>query len=214
MLFTLGETHSNAGQFMLELRDQAIQRDRARFRNNLERLGEIMAYEISRKMAFTSKEIQTPLGTSKVHQLTQQPLLICILRAGLPFFNGFLKIFDQADCGFVGAWRKESGEVLSTQLDYLATPTLEGREVILIDTMLATGGSVTDTLKKLSTRGNPRHLHVASVLATPEGIRRVEKEVSLPHSIWTFAVDEKLNQQSYIVPGLGDAGDLCFGEKM
>ncbi len=214
MLFVIGEQNSIASQFLLELRDLQRQQDRLRFRRNLERLGEIMAYEISKKMHYVRREIQTPLGKSTLNVIASQPVLIPILRAGLPYFTGFQNFFDHAENGFVGAYRKEDGKDLAIQLDYLATPSLEGKEVIMIDPMLATGRSVTDTLKKLSTRGEPKHLYLASVVASPEGIQHLQDKVKLPCSIWTFAVDEKLNHQFYIVPGLGDAGDLSFGEKL
>ena len=214
MLFVIGEQNSIANQFLLELRDQHKQQDRLRFRRNLERLGEIMAYEVSKKMTYTQREVQTPLGKSILNVISRQPVLIAIMRAGLPYFAGFQNFFDQAECGFIGAYRKEDGKGLATQLDYLATPSLDEKEVIMVDPMLATGRSVTDTLKSLSKHGVPKHLHLVCVVASPEGIRHLQDEVKLPCSIWTFAVDEKLNHQFYIVPGLGDAGDLSFGEKL
>ena len=214
MLFVIGKQNSIASQFLLELRHRQIQHDRVRFRRNLERLGEIMAYEISKQLSYAPKEVQTPLGKSTLNVPERQPVLIPILRAGLPYFTGFQNFFDQAESGFVGAYRKEDGKDLTIQLDYLASPNLEGKEIIIIDPMLATGRSVTDTLKQLSTRGKPKHFHLASVVSSPEGIRHLQEEVKVPFSIWTFAVDEKLNDQFYIVPGLGDTGDLSFGEKL
>lgn len=213
MVFVIGEQDSVASQFLLELRDVKVQGDRPRFRRNLERLGEIMAYEVSKKLSYTRRPIQTPLGQSTLNVVASQPVLITILRAGLPYFTGFQNFFDQSECGFVGAYRKEGGKELSVQLDYLATPSLEGRTVIIIDPMLATGRSVTDTLQKISTRGTPGQLHLVSVVAAPEAIRHLKENVKRPFSIWTFAIDEGLNDKFYIVPGLGDAGDLSFGEK-
>ena len=213
MLFVIGEQNSIANQFLLELRDQRVQQDRQRFRNNLQRLGEIMAYEVSKKLPSVDREVLTPLGKTTLRVMERQPVLITIMRAGLPYFTGFQNFFDKAECGFVGAYRKENEQTLTIQLDYLATPSLEGKEVILIDPMLATGRSVIDALKELIKRGKPKHVHLVSVVAAPEGIRYLEENSTFPFSIWTFAVDEKLNHQFYIVPGLGDAGDLSFGSK-
>jgi uracil phosphoribosyltransferase len=213
MLFVIGEQNSIANQFLSELRDQRVQQDRPRFRNNLQRLGEIMAYEVSKKLPMVDQVVLTPLGKTTMKVMERQPVLITIMRAGLPYFAGFQNFFDKAECGFVGAYRKENEQTLTIQLDYLATPSLEGKEVILVDPMLATGRSVIDALKELIKRGTPKHVHLVSVVAAPEGIRHLEKNSALPFSIWTFAVDEKLNHQYYIVPGLGDAGDLSFGSK-
>ena len=213
MPFVIGEENSIANQFLLELRDQRLQQDRQRFRNNLQRLGEIMAYEVSKKLRVVDREVLTPLGKTSLKVMERQPVLITIMRAGLPYFAGFQNFFDKAECGFVGAYRKENEQTLTIQLDYLATPSLEGKEVIIIDPMLATGRSMIDALKELIKRGRPKHVHLVSVVAAPEGIRHLEENTVLPFSIWTFAVDEKLNHQFYIVPGLGDAGDLSFGSK-
>lgn len=214
MVIVVGQENSIANQFLSELRDLQIQQDPLRFRFNMQRLGQIMAYEISRKLEYTNREVQSPLGKSLTQVPGTQPVLITIMRAGLPFFTGFQDFFDRADCGFIGAYRKEEGQALTIQLDYLATPSLEGRTIILADPMLATGKSVTDAVDQLVKHGKPRYLHLASVIASPEGIQHLQNTVKLPHSIWTFAVDEKLNQQYYIVPGLGDAGDLSFGPKL
>src|SRR5258706_9278838 len=213
MLFVIGEQNSIANQFLLELRDRRMQQDRQRFRNNLQRLGEIMAYEVSKKLPSVDREVLTPLGKTSLKVIGQQPVLVTILRAGLPYFTGFQNFFDNAECGFVGAYRKENEQALTIQLDYLATPDLEGKEVVLIDPMLATGRSMIAVLNELILRGKPKHVHLVSVVAAPEGIRHVEENAMIPFSIWTFAVDEKLNHQFYIVPGLGDAGDLSFGSK-
>jgi uracil phosphoribosyltransferase len=214
MLFVIGEQDSIANQFILELRDRQWQQDRGRFRHNLERLGEIMAYEVSKKLHYTRREILTPLGKSTLNIVERQPVLVSILRAGLPYFSGFQNFFDQAECGFIGAYRKENEQAITIQLDYMTAPSLEDKEVILIDPMLATGRSFAAALKELTKLGEPRHLHLASIVASPEGIRHLQGNIQLPFTIWTFAVDEKLNSQFYIVPGLGDAGDLSFGEKL
>jgi uracil phosphoribosyltransferase len=213
MLFVLGEQDSIASQYLAQLRDVNTQQNRQTFRNNLFRLGFIMAYEISKKLTYTSTKVDTPLGSAAVSIPENSPVLIPVMRAGLPYYNGFLEVFETAESGFVGVYRKEQGESLTIQFDYLATPTLEDRDVIIIDPMLATGRSITDAIQHLKKRGKPRHLHLASVVASPEGIQYLKKNVGFPFSIWTFAVDERLNDQFYIVPGLGDAGDLSFGPK-
>lgn len=214
MLYNLGEQNSIANQFLFELRDKVIQADRLRFRRNLERLGEIMAFEISKKLPYKKADVQTSLGEAPLNTLAAEPVLITILRAGLPYFQGFQNYFDKADCGFIGAYRKEGQGDIAIKLDYLATPKLEGKDVILIDPMLATGKSIADALKELQKRGTPKSLHIASLLASPEGISYLTTQLTIPFSLWTFAVDEKLNSQFYIVPGLGDAGDLSFGDKL
>jgi len=214
MLTILNKQPSIANQYLLELRDQSIQQDRERFRRNIERLGELMAYEISRKLEYQQKRVQTPLGTSEIEVLKEKPVLITVLRAGLPYFSGFQNYFGQSDCGFIGAYRKESSDTLTIKLDYLATPTLEGRTVILIDPMLATGQSVIKSVNALMAHGNPSHLHVAALVAAPEGVKYLNDHIKLKFDVWTWALDEKLNDQFYIVPGLGDAGDLSYGEKL
>lgn len=214
MVFNLSERNSMANQFLMELRDKTLQRDRMRFRRNLERLGEIMAYEISKHLQYTTKVIDTPLAKSRVNVLKEQPLLVTVLRAGVPFFQGFLNFYDQSDAGFIGAYRRESLKKVSIKFDYLTSPITDGREVILIDPMLATGKSLIDSVSNLVKRGKPSHLHIASVIAAPEGIKSITEQMHLPYTIWTYAIDEKLNDQFYIVPGLGDAGDLSFGNKL
>jgi len=214
MLFVLTDQNSIACQFMSDLRDKSIQSDRLRFHTNMERLGAIMAYEISKKLTYESKVIDTPLDKAKVQVIKEPPVLLTILRAGIPYFNGFQKFFDRSDCGFIGAYRKESERELTIKLDYLATPNLDGKDVILIDPMLATGSSIIEVLNAVKGRGTPRHLFISCVVAAKDGIKLLEDNVNLAHSIWCVAVDEKLNEQQYIVPGLGDAGDLSFGEKL
>lgn len=213
-LFVLGEQNSIANHFLAGLRDKNVQQDRMRFRKNLERLGEIMAVEVSKKLNYVRREIETPLGKSVLNVLEREPILITILRAGLPYFSGFQNFFDGADCGFIGAYRQENVEGIKIKLDYLATPSVDGADIIIIDPMLATGRSYVDALNELLKRGKPHHLHIAALVAAPEGIEYLKANIKIPFTLWTFAVDEKLNQQFYIVPGLGDAGDLCFGEKL
>ncbi len=214
MLHHLGEQNSLANQFIRELRDLHVQQDRSRFRRNMEMLGAIMAYEISKKMPYAATRVKTPLGETTVNVLQNQPVLITVLRAGMPYFQGFLDFFNQSDCGFIGAYREEGSADVAINLEYLASPSLEGREVILIDPMLATGHSFIKSLEALVKRGTPSHLYIAALVAAPEGIQFLTEKIRMPHSLWTFAIDEKLNEQFYIVPGLGDAGDLSFGEKI
>ncbi len=213
-LFVLGEQNSIANHFLRALRDKNLQQDRMKFRMNLERLGAIMAFELSKKLTYIMREVETPLGKSVIHVLDRDPILITILRAGLPYFAGFQNFFDSSNCGFIGAYRQEGGHGVKIKLDYIATPSLDNSDVIIIDPMLATGLSFVDVLNELRKRGKPRHLHLAVLVASPEGIACLKEKVDIPFTIWTFAVDEKLDQQFYIVPGLGDAGDLSFGEKL
>jgi uracil phosphoribosyltransferase len=214
MFNILNKQHSIANQYLLELRDKTFQQDRERFRKNVERLGELMAYEISKKLVYQPTPVKTPIGVSEVHVLIEKPVLITVLRAGLPYFNGFQNCFGQSDSGFIGAYRKESSASLTIKLDYIATPSLEGRTVILIDPMLATGQSIIKSVNALFDHGRPSHIHVAALVASPEGVGYLKKHLKISNDVWTWALDEKLNDQSYIVPGLGDAGDLSYGEKI
>lgn len=215
MLFNLSEQNSIANHFVSELRDINIQGDRLRFRKNVERLGQIMAYEISKELTYKQSAVTTPLGTSNTFLMANEPVLITVMRAGLPYFQGFLDFFDKCDCGFIGAYRREDGnEVVTINLEYVAAPSLDNRDVLLIDPMLATGHSFVRSVEALLKKGSPRHIYIASLVAVNEGISYISENVKSAHSIWTCAIDERLNKQFYIVPGLGDAGDLCFGEKI
>jgi uracil phosphoribosyltransferase len=211
-VFVLNQQNSIAHHFLAELRSVSLQHDRMRFRKNVERLGEIMAYEISKTFHYSPEKVQTPLAWAHAKK-AELPVLITVLRAGLPYFQGFLNFFDGADTGFIGAYRKEGPEI-TVELDYLACPSLEKREVILIDPMLATGNSVVRSLNELMKRGEPSRVHVASLVAAPEGMEYLKKTIQIPFNLWTVVVDEKLNKEYYIVPGLGDAGDLSFGTKL
>jgi uracil phosphoribosyltransferase len=214
MLFVLNATNSLANEFLAELRDKSLQQDRMRFRKNLERLGEIMAYEISKSFQYQKKEVTTPLGVSTIPVFNAQPVLVTILRAGLAYFQGFINFFDKADCGFIGAYRQEEkGEDFTINLSYVATQSLTDRVVLLIDPMLATGRSAVDAIRAITKNGKPTHIHIVSLVASPEGITYLQKNLALPFSLWTCAVDEKLDENFYIVPGLGDAGDLSYGIK-
>lgn len=214
MVCNLGEKNSIANQFLLELRDQQIQQDPMRFRYNMQRLGYIMAYEISRVLEYKHQTIQTPLDKVTVESIKEQPVLITVMRAGVPYFQGFVDMFDKAECGFIGAYRKEGTDEVTINLDYLATPPLADRTLILVDPMLATGKSFVKAVHELMRHGKPKHIHVAALVAAPEGIQFIRNNMPVPFTIWTFAVDEKLNDHAYIVPGLGDAGDLSYGRKV
>lgn len=214
MLYCLGQSQSVAHAFLAALRDVHSQTDRERFRQNVVRLGELMAYEISRSLTYQSRKVQTPLAVADAYMLTEEPVLITVLRAGLPYYEGFQRMFPDAPAGFIGAYRKEHSAEVDIQLSYLATPSLEGKTVLLIDPMLATGKSFVSVARALMQKGTPRHVHVAALIGAPEGVAYLQENFLFPHDIWLWALDEKLNDQYYIVPGLGDAGDLCFGEKI
>lgn len=197
-----------------EIRDVQIQSDRMRFRRNLERIGEIAAYEISRKLVYEEKEVQTPLGISQCKVLKDQPVLATILRAGLPLHQGLLNYFDKADNAFISAYRKHNHDgSFEISLDYISCPELENRVVIISDPMLATGSSLVKTIQYLRDEGHPSEIHVVVAIACTVGIEYVKR--SEPHvKIWCGAIDEELTAKGYIVPGLGDAGDLAFGTKV
>lgn len=213
MVRILCETPSAAHRFVAELRDVNIQPDRHRFRFNLERLGAIMAYEISKVLPLSEKTVQTPLGTARHLIADKAPVLIAVLRAALPFLGGFHQVFDDSDTGFIGAYRVEGTGELRIQVDYAAIPDLNGRDVILVDPMLATGKSLNDAVTLLKKKGAWRSLHLAALIASQQGLDSVSGTLGNQADIWTFAVDPGLNAHAYIVPGLGDAGDLSFGEK-
>ncbi|MCS7017904.1 MAG: uracil phosphoribosyltransferase [Cytophagales bacterium] len=214
-MFILTQHNNIAHHFIAELRDIRIQRDRMRFRRNLERLGEIMAYEISKTMRYRPRVVETPLGFAHMQELTEQPILVPILRAGLPFYQGFLNFFDHAPSAFIGAFRGQHAADFTFEIEmrYIAAPDLNGRELILIDPMLATGKSVVLTVEALLQYGVPATLHIVSAIASKEGVAHVQQHLPNSH-LWTGALDEELNHKFYIVPGLGDAGDLAFGAKI
>lgn len=214
MVFELVKESTIANNFLAELRDVNIQGDRLRFRKNLERLGQILAYELSKKLEYETKIIETPLGKKETLMMSGQPILIPILRAGIPFYNGVISFFDQAGSGFIGAWRIEGQEELDVELNYMAAPSIEDYNLIIIDPMLATGRSLLLAVERLMKHGKPRHIHILSVIASLQGINMVAENMPMDYSIWVGAIDEQLNSKSYIVPGLGDAGDLSFGPKL
>jgi len=185
-----------------------------RFRKNLSRLGFLLGYEISKSLGFKKKTIVTPMEKSSIALISDEIVIITIMRAGLPFQEGFMEVFDQADAGFIGAWRDEEGENIEIKLNYMATGDLTNKTVIVVDPMLATGKSLVSTVDTLFRNGMPKQLHLATVIAAPEGIDYLSKKLEFPYKLWTCSVDEKLDEKSYIVPGLGDAGDLSFGQKL
>jgi len=214
MLNILGNQNSIVNQYISELRDVEIQKDRLRFRRNLERLGEIFAYEISKHLPYTLREVTTPLGIASVPVLQEQPIIATILRAGIPLHQGLLNIFDNADNAFISAYRKHHKDgSFDIKLEYVSTPRLDNRILILSDPMLATGSSIITTYRSLLERGTPRQTHIVSALASSEGVTYVKSHMSDEVVLWVGAVDEELTAQAYIVPGLGDAGDLAYGGK-
>lgn len=214
MVFELDKINSIANHFLTELRDKEIQSDRLRFRNNLERLGEVLAYEVSKELDYNEKVISSSLGNKKTKLIKEQPVLVTIMRAGLPFFAGFINYFDHAPSGFIGAYRVEDGNSISIESGYLAMPKIEGKEVILVDPMLATGKSIVNSIDKMIINGVPKRVHIVAAIAAPEGIDFISKNIKVPLAIWVGSIDERLDQNAYIVPGLGDAGDLSYGGKM
>ncbi len=215
MVHKIGTHNSVFNQFIAEIRDMNVQKDSMRFRRNMERIGEIMAYEISKTFTYQTQEVTTSLGTASVSVIKDQPVIATILRAGLPFHQGFINYFDKAANAFISAYRRHHKDgTFDIQVEYLSSPDLNGRTLILCDPMLATGSSIVLTCKALMQRGRPDHIHIATAIATIEGIEYVKKNLSDNVTFWCGAVDEELTAQSYIVPGLGDAGDLAYGNKI
>ena len=215
MVHILSQSSSIINQFIAEIRDIEIQSDRLRFRRNLERIGEMAAIEISKHLEYTIKDVTTSLGIAQVPVLAEQPVIATILRAGLPLHNGVLNYFDHADNAFVSAYRKHHKDgSFEIHLDYLSSPSIENRILILTDTMLATGSSIVVTFKAMMERGRPKHTHIVAALASTQGVEYVKKHLPEEVTIWIAAVDDELTAQGYIVPGLGDAGDLAFGTKI
>lgn len=213
-MFILSHKPSIADKFLYELRDTAIQKDPMRFRRNLERMGELLAYEISKTLKYKSGTVQTPLGTAPTASLRNEIVLATILRASIPFHQGFLNMFDNAENAFVGAYRGHhlQNDEFEVEMDYITSPNLTGKIVILMDPMLATGRSLEKVYHALLRFGVPAQTHIASVIASPEGVDYIRSR--MPECrLWLGAVDDHLNEQYYIVPGLGDAGDLAYGPK-
>ena len=214
MTVELSKTFSLVNSWINELRNIEIQHDRMRFRRNMERIGEIAAFEISKDLETKEVEIKTPLDTIKVQEIAVQPVITTILRAGVPLFQGLLNYFDKADCGFVAAYRKhDANDYFSIKQDYLTCPNIDNRPLIVADPMLATGASLIEAIKDLLTNGTPSQLHIVAAIASKQGIETIEK--AYPQAkIWVGTIDENLTAKGYITPGLGDAGDLSYGEKL
>ncbi|RKW59265.1 MAG: uracil phosphoribosyltransferase, partial [Riemerella sp.] len=214
MMHILSNEVSLVNSWINELRNVEVQTDRMKFRRNMERIGEIAAFEISKKLDYKEMEITTPLDKIKVKEIAVQPVITTILRAGVPLFQGVLNYFDKADCGFVAAYRKhDMNDYFSIKQDYLTCPNIEGRPLIVADPMLATGASLIEALKDLLTHGKPSQIHIVAAIASRQGAEAIRTAYPEAH-IWIGAIDEELTSKGYITPGLGDAGDLSFGEKL
>lgn len=210
------EFPSLVSRYMLELRDVNIQHDAMRFRANLDRIGQIMAYEISKRLEYKDTEVETPLGKCVCKEPADHIVLATILRAGLPFHQGFLSYFDQAQNAFVSAYRRyrEKGDTFDIVVEYMATPSIEGKTLILVDPMLATGSSMELAYKALLQKGTPARIHVASVIASRQSVEFIQRHFPEDRTtLWCGAIDPEINAHSYIIPGLGDAGDLAYGVK-
>ncbi len=215
MVHILVATNSLFNHFIAEIRDENIQKDSMRFRRNLERMGEVMAYEISKTLSYESRDVTTPLGIASIQQLKEQPVIATILRAGLPLHHGVLNYFDKAENAFISAYRKHHKDgTFDVKVEYLACPDLNNKVLILCDPMLASGTSMVLTYKAMMQRGKPLHTHIVSLIASVEGIDYARKHLPENVTLWCGAVDDELTAQSYIVPGLGDAGDLAYGTKI
>lgn len=216
-LHILSQENTVLNKFIAEIRDRTIQKDSMRFRRNMERIGEVTAYEISRTLAYSPRVVETPLGEATVQTIDDQLVIATILRAGLPYHQGFLNYFDDAQNAFVSAYRKSTKDgKFTVKVEYISCGSLEGKTLLLVDPMLATGSSLVLAYNALCERGGvPDHTHVAAVIASEQGIDYVEKNMPRQSTtIWAAAVDEELTSRSYIVPGIGDAGDLAYGEKI
>lgn len=215
MIHNLSEEASVLSHYVAEIRDVNIQKDPMRFRTNLERIAELLGYEVSKTMSYAQVEIQTPLGMSEEHRLIEDPVLITILRAGLAMHNGLLRTFDRCDSAFVSAFREHSSpEEFEIHVEYLAAPNLDNRVWVISDPMLATGNSMINVYQALLKYGKPKKVYIIAAISTPQAIELVQKHLPSNAEIWTAAIDTELTAESYIVPGLGDAGDLAFGEKV
>ena len=212
----ISDKNSILNHFLAQIRDVSIQKDSLRFRKNIERIGEIMAYELSKTLDYKNIDVQTPLGIKHTTTIAEPVVLCSILRAGLALHQGFMNFFDAAENGFVSAYRNHynNDDQFDILVEYQAAPSFEGKNLILIDPMLATGQSIVAVLQKLHLEHKPKEIHVAVVIAAPEGIDYLEKNLPSTCHLWVAALDEKLNDKNYIIPGLGDAGDLAYGSKL
>ncbi len=215
MVIDLSKESSVINEYMAELRDTQIQKDSMRFRTNLERLGMLVGYEISKRLEYENRDVTTPLGIASVPCVINQPVVATILRAGMPLHYGVLRILDKAENAFISAYRKHHKDgSFDVHVEYLACPDVNNKELILCDPMLATGTSMQLAYQAILRHGKPKHIHVLSVIASLEGVNYIKKHLPENTTIWCCAIDDELTAQSYIVPGLGDAGDLAFGEKL
>jgi uracil phosphoribosyltransferase len=214
-VINLGKKNSIFNHFIREIRDVNIQNDSMRFRRNMERIGEVLAYEISKKMEYQNKEVTTPLGISTENLILEKPILATILRAGLPLHQGFLNYFDSSDNCFISAYRKNKKEGdFEVKIEYMSSPELDGKTIILCDPMIASGASMTLAMEAILTKGKPKHIHIVGVISSSEGIDYLKQNIPTQNcTLWIAAEDSEMTSQSYIVPGIGDAGDLAFGEK-
>ena len=212
----LSEANSILNHFLGQIRNVRVQNDSMRFRRNIERIGEVMAYELSKNLHYKNVEIQTPLGIKKTTEIEDELVLCSILRAGLPLHLGFLNYFDNAENGFVSAYRyhQNNDDAFEIRVEYQAVPNIQDKNLLLIDPMLATGQSMVAVFHKLLEKGQPKEIHIAVVIAAPEGIAYLENNLPDYCHLWVATLDEKLNAKNYIVPGLGDAGDLAYGSKL
>ncbi|MDR4988782.1 MAG: uracil phosphoribosyltransferase [Bacteroidales bacterium] len=216
MIRLLGKTSSLVNQYIAELRDQEIQQDSMRFRRNMERVGEIFAYEISKTLSWEKKEVVTSLGVASCEVLQTQPVIATILRAGLPLHQGLLNAYDKAENAFISAFRKPRKDGrFDIKVEYVSSPSLEDKVLIISDPMLATGASMVLSYKELTRKGKPLHTHIVAILASNQGVEYIRKYMPDDnYTIWLGAIDDELTARAYIVPGLGDAGDLAFGSKL
>ncbi|MGZ3899836.1 MAG: uracil phosphoribosyltransferase [Bacteroidia bacterium] len=216
MIHNLAQTNSIFNQFLSEIRDSTIQKDSMRFRRNMERMGEVFAYEISKTLKYNVVKVTTPLGEADCSRLTDQPVIATILRAGLPLHIGILNYFDAAQNAFVSAYRRHHKDnTFEIALEYVACPDLSGKTLVLCDPMLATGSSMVLTYKALLAKGTPSHTHIVTAIASKAGIAHLKTHMpDMNFTVWCGAIDEELTAHAYIVPGLGDAGDLAFGSKL
>jgi len=218
-VINLSEQNSVLNHFLSELRDVNIQSDSMRFRTNVARIGHVMAYEVSKHLHYAEQVIQTPLGQAHIPMMDERIVLATVLRAGLPLHQGFLDVFDRAECAFLSAYRvmernAYGDEHIKIVSEYMASPDLNGKTLVMVDPMLASGMSLDAAWQALLKNGTPKQMHVCCVIAAPEGVQYLEQHLPKDATLWCAAIDEKLNEHKYIVPGLGDAGDLCFGEKL
>jgi uracil phosphoribosyltransferase len=219
IIHNLSQTHSILHHFLHQIRDKTIQGDRMKFRRNIERIGEVLCYEMSKSLNFKSETFETPLSGSS-YQKVKDDLVVCsILRAGVPLHNGVLNYFDEADSAFVSAYRKEAEHSADEKdfeiiVEYLSSPSLEGKTLVLADPMLATGLSMLNVLKALEKLGKPKAIHILSIIGAQPGVDLIDDYLPEEAHLWIAAIDEKLNEKGYIIPGLGDAGDLAFGKKL